>query len=240
MECERRMELYAVHFANDFKYADYRTLYHQDERTGLVPGFVFMYYVAKIGEQVVLFDTGFRSEETAKEYDTQLLDVKEEVLALTGGRADLIFITHEHFDHVENLDLYPGADLIVAKDTWEELQKRYPRITTQLKQTAHIQIVEDELEVQGTFGFRVIGGHTKGSSVIYFQEGGQRYVICGDETYRLDNFERQIPNGNVYGLENNRQFIKQVHQEGIIPLPSHDASVMEKYPRISEHIVRII
>ncbi|OPX42643.1 hydroxyacylglutathione hydrolase [Ruminiclostridium hungatei] len=234
------MELYAVHYANEFKYADYRTIYHNDERTVLVPGFVFLYYVAKIGKQVVLFDTGFRSKETAKGFGTHLLDVEEEVLALTGGRADIIFITHEHFDHVENLELYQGAEIIVSKDAWKEIQKAYPRVTSQLMQTSKIQIVEDVFEVQGSFCFKVIGGHTKGSSVIYFREGEEKFVISGDETYLLDNFERQIPNGNVYSLEKNWEFIKQVHKEGIIPLPSHDSSVIEKYTRISQHIVRII
>lgn len=229
-----------MHYANEFKYADYRTLYHNDERTALVPGFVFLYYVAKIGGQVVLFDTGFRSEETAKGFGTNLLDVKEEVLALTGGRADMIFITHEHFDHVENLDLYQGADIIIAKDAWEEMQKAYPKVTSELMLASNVQIVGDMLEVLDTFCFKVIGGHTKGSSVIYFNEGEEKFVISGDETYLLDNFERQIPNGNVYSLEKNREFIKQVHNEGIIPLPSHDGSIIEKYPRISEHIVRII
>ena len=234
------MELYAVHYADEFKYADYCTIYYNDKRMELVPGFVFLYYIAKLGEQVVLFDTGFRSEETAKEFGTHLLDVKEEVLALTGGRTDIVFITHEHFDHVENLDLYQGADIIVAKDAWEELQKSYPLITDQLMLTSKIQIVEDEFEVQGSFCFKVIGGHTKGSSVIYFNEGGEKFVISGDETYLLDNFERQIPNGIVYSLEKNRNFIKQVHKEGMIPLPSHDMSIIERYPRVSEHIVRII
>ncbi len=234
------MELYAVHYANEFKYADYRTIYHNDERTMLVPGFVFLYYVAKMGEQVILFDTGFRSEETARGFGTHLLDVKEEVLALTGGRVDVIFITHEHFDHVENLDLCQGADIIVSKDAWEEMQKAYPAVTRQLMQTSKIEIVEDVFEAQGSFCFKVIGGHTKGSSVVYFHEGEEKFVISGDETYLIDNFERQIPNGNVYSVEKNWEFIQQIHNEGIVPLPSHDASVIERYPRISEHIVRII
>ncbi|MFT4145856.1 MAG: MBL fold metallo-hydrolase [Mobilitalea sp.] len=233
------MELYAVHYANDFNYADYRTIYHNDERTELVPGFVFLYYVAKIGEQVFLFDTGFQSEETAKGYGTHLLDVKEEVLALTGGRADSIFITHEHFDHVESLDLYEGAEIIVAKAAWEQVQKAYPKLTSQVMLTSKIHLVDEQFEVQG-FCFKVIGGHTKGSSVIYFKEGEEKYVISGDETYLLDNFERQIPNGNVYSLEKNIEFIKQVHKEEMIPLPSHDAAIIEKYPRISEHVLRII
>lgn len=189
---------------------------------------------------MVLFDTGFRSEETAREFGSYLLDVKEEVLALTGGRADIIFITHEHFDHVENLELYQGAHIIVAKDSWEEIQKAYPKATGQLMQTSNIQMVEDVFVLHGSFCFEVIGGHTKGSSVIYFNDGEKKFVISGDETYMLDNFERQIPNGNVYSLEKNWEFIKKIHKEGIIPLPSHDGSVIEKYPRVSEHIVRII
>lgn len=235
-----QMELYAVHFANEFKYADYRTIYHKDERTALVPGFVFLYYIAKLGERVILFDTGFRSDETAKGYGTHLLDVQEEVLALTEGRADMIFLTHEHFDHVENLDLYPGAEIIVAQAAWENMLQTYPEITRQLLQTAKVQLVADEFEVHDTFRFKVIGGHTKGSAVIYFAQGKERFVISGDETYKLDNFERQIPNGNVHSLEKNQVFIEQIHAEGIIPLPSHDVAVMDKYPRISEHIVRII
>jgi glyoxylase-like metal-dependent hydrolase (beta-lactamase superfamily II) len=234
------MELYAVHYANEFKYADYRTIYHNDKRTELVPGFVFLYYVAKIGELVILFDTGFRSEETAKGFGTHLIDVEKEVLALTGGRADIIFITHEHFDHVENLELYQGADIIVAIYAWEEIQKTYPKVASQLMLTSKIQIVEDVFEVKGKFCFKVIGGHTKGSSVIYFNEGEEKFVISGDETYLLDNFERQIPNGNVYSLEKNWEFIRQVYSEGIIALPSHDGTIIEKYPRISEHIIRII
>ncbi len=233
------MELYAVHYANEFKYADYRTIYHNDERSGLVPGFVFLYYVAKIGKQVVLFDTGFRSKETAKGYDTHLHEVEKEVLALTGGRADIIFITHEHFDHVENLDLYQGSEIIVSTAAWKEIQNAYPKLVGQLMQTSKIQLVEDVFEA-GPFRFKVISGHTKGSAVIYFSTGEEKFVISGDETYLLDNFERQIPNGIVYSLEKNMEFIKQVHNEGIIPLPSHDSAVIEKYPRISRHIVRII
>jgi hypothetical protein len=58
------MELYAVHYANEFKYADYRTIYHNDERTELIPGFVFLYYVAVLmsrsGGLSLLFSTSGR------------------------------------------------------------------------------------------------------------------------------------------------------------------------------------
>jgi glyoxylase-like metal-dependent hydrolase (beta-lactamase superfamily II) len=95
-------------------------------------------------------------------------------------------------------------------------------------------------EMNGQFRFKVIGGHTKGSSAIYFNEGEVQYVISGDETYLVDNFDRQIPSGNVCNLDRNREFIHQVHNQGIVPLPSHDASILQKYPKISEHVVRII
>ncbi len=102
-----------------------------------------------------------------------------------------------------------------------------------------MHLVDKELVYQDLFRFTVINGHMNGSSVIYIDEKDTKYVLAGDEAYLGDNFSRNIPNGMTFDLKKNAAFIESIHRQKIIPLPYHDAAIMTRYPKVSEHIVRI-
>lgn len=108
-----------------------------------------------------------------------------------------------------------------------------------LKQNKVI-LIEDELEFEGVFTIKVIGGHAKGSSVIYFQKDDKSYVLTGDECYLCDNMLSQRPVGTHYNLEKNLAFLRICKEEGTIVLPCHDLRLMSDYPKVSEHIIRIV
>ncbi len=234
------MELYAVKYGENFKYASYKTVYRNDNCTGLVPDFVFLNYIAKVGNKVILFDTGFRNGETAKRNETTLYNVEEEIHALTGGKTDTVFITHAHFDHVENLDLYPTAELILSQGTWNEMEKSYPDLTRIWAGSEKLHTVNSEFSYQDLLKFSVINGHMNGSSVIVIDYQNKKYLIAGDEAYLCDNFIQNIPISMTFDAKKNADFIAMIHQKDIVPLTCHDGSIMKSYPKISEHIVRII
>ncbi|HWT76768.1 MAG TPA: hypothetical protein VN258_18875 [Mobilitalea sp.] len=47
-------------------------------------------------------------------------------------------------------------------------------------ESAQVHIVLEEYRYEDKFLFKVIGGHTEGSSVIYFEEDNKQYVIATD------------------------------------------------------------
>jgi glyoxylase-like metal-dependent hydrolase (beta-lactamase superfamily II) len=237
------MELYAIRYAENFAYANYGTVYKGVKNASeKVPGFIFLYYLAKYKDKVILFDTGFRDDEDAKRMGIDLIDVKEELKLILDDpmSIDTIFITHYHFDHINNLDLYQNPVVIISKPEYEIAMDKSPASVRKRLNSDNIVLVEDEYLYDDKFRFKVIGGHTPGSSVIYFEEDKKHYVIAGDECYACDNILKNIPNGNCTDYQRNEQFVSDAHQKGLIPLPYHDNKVMTDYKLISDNIARII
>lgn len=105
----------------------------------------------------------------------------------------------------------------------------------------NVQIVEEEVMIENTFRFKVIGSHERGSCVIYFSSCGRDYVLTGDESYTCANALENRPIGSVFcDAAKNTAFTADTYSRGLIPLPCHDAAVFDKYPLISDNIVRIV
>lgn len=235
------MELYAVKYGVDFKYATYRTIYRGNPSDEIVPGFIFLYYIAKYKDKVILFDTGFRGEEDAENYGVNFIEVEEELKQIFGDvKVDVIFITHTHFDHTDNLDLYPDTEIVISKPEFDEAMSRYSESIRSILSSDKVHIIQEEYLYEEKFLFKVIGGHTLGSSVIYFNDEEKQYVIAGDEVYFIDNVKNNIPNGNVCDCVKNENFIMDAHKRNLITLPYHDNKVMENYIPVTKNIVKII
>lgn len=236
------MELYAVKYGEDFKFAKYENVLKGMGKTGRVTDFIFLQYILKHNGKVILIDTGFRDEKVAEKMGVTLLDVDSEVNSIIGDKnnIDTILITHSHFDHIDNLDLYEKPTVIISKKEYDFAMNKSPKpVKTRLKEN-NVVLVDDEYIFDNKFRFKVIGGHTPGSSVIYFEDNGKNYVIASDECYLCDNIYKNVPNGSCYDSDSNEKFISDAYNKGIIPLPFHDISIFKQYERVSENIVRII
>jgi len=236
------MELYAVKFGEDFKFAKYENVYKGMGKTGRVTDFIFLRYILIHNGKVVLIDTGFRDEKVAEKMGVTLLEVDREVKNIIGdiSNIDTILITHSHFDHIDNLDLYGKPTVIISKQEYDFAMDKSPEPVKARLTADNVILVDEEYSFDNKFRFKVIGGHTPGSSVIYFENDGKNYVIASDECYMCDNIYKNVPNGNCFNSENNESFISDAHSKGLIPLPFHDISIFKQYERVSENIVRII
>jgi glyoxylase-like metal-dependent hydrolase (beta-lactamase superfamily II) len=236
------LELYAIRFCENFANATYESVYRDIGNFDKVPGFIYLYYLAKYNGRVILFDTGFRDKETASKMGITLIDVENEIKNIIGDPdcVDMVVITHSHFDHIGNLDLYKKSTKFISKLEYDFALKERPEPVKTLLKTNDFITIEDEYIFDNKFRFKVIGGHTLGSSVIYFEEGKKRYVIAGDECYMIDNILKNIPSGFYTDTQKNEDFISDAHNKRLIPLPYHDDKVFSNYEQISKNIVKII
>lgn len=238
------MKLYAIRFGKNFKYGLRNTVLKGCERPNeLFPDFDFLYYLAEYQGKNILFDVGFRDENLADQMGIKLLPIENEIGQLLGKNPMIhkIVLTHSHWDHVNNLDLYPEAKVIVAKETFDEILEQCSiEVVKNRLINGNVVLVDNEYVIEDKFHFCVVGGHSAGSSVIYFEEDGRTYVLTGDECYSLDNMLKNIPIGIYKDTEKNTSFIENAHLKGCIPLPCHDGRVMSQYEKLSENIVRII
>lgn len=236
------MKLYAVCYGEKFKYGTKGTVFRNAvDGNEMLEDFSFFYYVMENEGKYHLVDTGFRDAVLAADMGVTLLSVEEEWKQVFGGGLpiDTIWITHSHWDHINNLDLYKPERIVMAEAAYRLAMEEAPETVKQSLSVANLTLVKEELLVDDRFLFRVIGGHTPDSSVIFFEEMGKKYVITGDECYVQDNIYKNSPIGICADPKKNEEFVRFCHEGNYIPLPFHDGSILEKYERVSEHIVRI-
>ncbi len=239
------MKLYGIRFAKGFRYGTRETAFSSEKgNQDRISDFPFFFYLAEFEGAFLLFDTGFRDKKLADDMGVVLLQPEEEIKHIFGGLPEIstIFITHSHWDHISNIDLYPGAGIIMSEQAYVQAHKDGSQsVTARLEQRgAEISLVDNEECFYGFFEFKVIAGHTPDSSIIKFTYGGKDYCITGDECYLCDNMLQNIPIGISSSPENNQAFIQYAHDKKWIPLPFHDALILEQYDRLSENIARII
>lgn len=238
------MTLYGVRFAKGFQYGTMESVFcTQKGNHELIPDFSFFYYLAEYEGKHFLIDTGFRDERLAADMGVVLLQIEREIKQVFGSLPEIaaIFLTHSHWDHINNIDLYPNARLIMSKQTYEQaVAEGTAAVRDRLIGTkAQISLVEKKEYFYDRFHFEVIGGHTADSSIVSFRIKDDTYCITGDECYLCDNMEHNIPIGISVCREKNERFMQRAYTEGWIPLPFHDADILERYDRLTENIVRI-
>ena len=173
----------------------YRVLV-QGNCLGFTGGFLGLSSVVLIsieGQAPILFDTGHHA--------TKAMLIK--ALAAQGiAPQDVgqVFLSHLHFDHANNVDLFPRAELIVSRVEWEYAQNPPPEdIYISVPVIEHIarrkpSLIEDGDKLHDRLTCLATPGHTPGHMALHFTDrGGLRTVLAGDAVKTLrDSTERRV------------------------------------------------
>lgn len=204
--------------------------------------------------QTVLVDTGidalesYLSAEQLERLQPGRSRTTRELLASHGLEpedVDVLVLTHLHFDHYLNARLFTRARVIVnRKEFLHVLQpenRRYmprtgfPReVFAWLVDEAwdRLELVEGETEILD--GIRTIetGGHSPGHQIVTVETTEGLVVIPGDEVYRYDNLEGDVPIGYFYDFEKLLRAMDLLRSLGGHLLPAHDPQVFDRYPSL--------
>ncbi|MCR8658574.1 MBL fold metallo-hydrolase [Paenibacillus endoradicis] len=219
-----------------------RNIYRDTNNSEELVKIAWSYYIAKHNNKTIFIDTGFRDESVANQWGITFTGVENELGSIIKNLnlVDTIIITHSHFDHIENLDLFDKPEIIISKIDYEIALTQCSQSIKEKLLQCNVVTVENEYICNELFRFKVIGGHSNGSSVVYFESNNNNYIITGDECYWCDNMISNRPIGIYSSTENNERFINDTHPSGLIPLPFHDLKIFEQYSAISKNIVRIL
>lgn len=234
------MELYAVKFGESLFHL--RNIYRDMNDSEEIVKIAWSYYIAKHNNKTIFIDTGFRDKNVANQWGITFTGVENELGCIIENLSfvDTVMITHSHFDHIENLDLFEKPEIIISKIDYEDVLKKCSQSIKEKLLQCNVVTVENEYFCVDLFRFKVIGGHSNGSSVVFIESNIDNYVITGDECYWCDNMISKRPIGIYSSTDNNERFINDAHQNGLIPLPFHDLKIFEQYSAISKNIVRIL
>src|SRR6266542_89635 len=220
-----------------------------------------MIWVLKgIDGRIAIVDTGFRREQYFRQFTVKDYIKPSDAIGPLGLKPEQvtdIFLTHMHWDHAGGIDLFPSARVWIQKDEYDY----YTGDAWQSRDTHGgidrddvVEIVKRNLDGKVSFlrgddatmlsgiVFGVGGKHTWQSQFVAAQTREHIVVLASDNMYLYENLDTHKPIAQTLDAASNLRTQDRMRSLASSPqlvIPGHDPAVFERFPHVSDRIVRI-
>jgi len=250
-------ELYAVKYAHHPRRAS-ENFIGGDPHDGPMPLDYFVWLI-RDAERTVVVDTGFSAATAARRQRNHIRCPSEGLRLLGVEAADVpdVVITHLHYDHVGNFDLFPKARFHL-----QDLEMRYatgrhmghPVFSGAYEVEDVVGMVREVYRGRVCFhsgdeplypgiSLHLIGGHTMGIQVVRVMTRRGWVLLAADATHLYANMGETRPFPIVYSVADMVEGYRTMRGLAEWPthiIPGHDPQVMTRYPAPSKALEGII
>jgi glyoxylase-like metal-dependent hydrolase (beta-lactamase superfamily II) len=211
----------------------------------------YFLWVAIGDKRVCVVDTGFGPEVAARRGRRYIHSLA--ILGVHANDVEDVVITHMHFDHAGNFELFPNArfhlqDREMAFITGRQMTHAFMRAAYEVDDVVRM--------VRAVYGERVVfhdgdaviapgveahlvGGHTRGLQSVRVATARGDVVLASDSSHYYENFEEgrvfSIVDSAADVLEGYRRLMELAARRELI-VPGHDPLVMRRYPASHERL----
>ena len=201
------------------------------------------------GPTTVVVDTSVPAGRRASEFIGEVLERTPDqeppnALRLAGvdpGDVETVILTHLHWDHAGNCDLFPDASILV-----QDAELRYAIAPGRFFRKAFLApssgwgippyLVPNLVPIHGEQeilpGLRVVPapGHTPGSQAIIVDTAHGSFCIAGDAISTYENIDAELPPGYHVNVDDSMDSMDRLRAAADHLLPSHDYAVFSDGP----------
>jgi glyoxylase-like metal-dependent hydrolase (beta-lactamase superfamily II) len=243
-------QVYAVKYAQHARRASENFLDGRpaDAHDGPMPLDYFVWLVRGPSGDIVV-DTGFSAAVATRRGRTHLRCPGDALRALGAQAAHVqdVVITHLHYDHVGNFELFPAAtfhlqDLEMRFATGRHMADARHAGAFDVEDVAgmvrstyagRVQFHDGDAELFPGVSVHLVGGHTMGLQVVRVQTRRGWVVLASDATHFYANMEQERPYPIVWSVPDMLSAYARVRELADSPehiIPGHDPLVLERYP----------
>ncbi len=219
----------------------------------------YFIWVLRNEKRTIVVDVGYDREE-GEGRGRSFLRSPVECLALLdidAAAIEDVIITHMHYDHAGNLDLFPKARFHIQDEEMSFVTGRamtHPALRHSFK-------LDDVLEmVRLTYGDRVIfhagedtvapgvtvhhlPGHTRGMQAVRVQTGRGPVVLASDVAHYYESFELETPfltHVDLFQMLESHRKLRALAPDNAHIVPGHDPDVLKRYPAPNPELAGIV
>jgi glyoxylase-like metal-dependent hydrolase (beta-lactamase superfamily II) len=250
-------EIYAIKYAHHARRAS-ENFIGGDPHDGPMPLDYFVWLVRGAGREIVV-DTGFSAAMAAKRQRDHIR-CPTEGLKLLGADAKSVkdvVITHLHYDHVGNFDLFPAAmlhlqDLEMNYATGRHMAQPVFQGAFEVEDVVgmvrrvyagRVCFHDGDAEIAPGVSVHLIGGHTMGLQVVRVATRRGWVVLASDASHFYANMEQARPFPIVFSVADMVEGYRRLRELADSPghiIPGHDPLVLERYPAPAEGLNGIV
>jgi glyoxylase-like metal-dependent hydrolase (beta-lactamase superfamily II) len=229
-----------------------------DPHDGPMPLDYFVWLIRGEGREIVV-DTGFSAAMAAKR-GRDHLRCPAEALRTLGCDASTVkdvVITHLHYDHVGNFELFPSANLHLQDLEMHYATGRYMArecyggayevedVVGMVRRVydGRVQFHDGDADIAPGVSVHLIGGHTLGLQVVRVATRRGWVVLASDASHFYANMEAVRPFPIVWSVADMVGGYRRLAALADSPahiIPGHDPLVLERYPAPSSALQGIV
>jgi glyoxylase-like metal-dependent hydrolase (beta-lactamase superfamily II) len=208
----------------------------------------------------ILVDSGFYQKRFVDQWKVVNFRTPADAVSAAGVKPEEItdiIISHAHWDHVGGADLFPKATVWIQRDEYNyylgeawHARNTHGGIDPQdmaallkINTEGRLRFVNgDDQEILPGIRCYTGGRHTYASQYVSVQTGGGTAVMTSDNMYLYENMERHVPIAQTLDASSNlaaQDRIRKLASDPSLIVPGHDPAVFDRYPRVSDDVVRI-
>jgi glyoxylase-like metal-dependent hydrolase (beta-lactamase superfamily II) len=208
-------------------------------------------WLIKTDERVILIDTGLGDidEVSAMQhrYGVDFVASRSPDQELVAGLAaqgvtpedvDLVVLTHLHFDHVGNNELFTNATFVVQAAELPQATHPphfcmfyYPEYAYKVEAVRdRLRVIDGDHELCEGVRLVHIGGHTPGCMVVMVDTEAGTVCLTSDVMYNYVNLELNWPMGSFWNLPELMAGYERIRAEADVIVPEHDWKFREVHP----------
>jgi glyoxylase-like metal-dependent hydrolase (beta-lactamase superfamily II) len=244
---EPTYEVYAVRYARHDRPARDNFI-GGDPHDGPMPLDYFVWAIVGATRTFVV-DMGFTAEQ-ARKRKREFLRSPGEGLAALGIEPALVkdvIVTHMHYDHAGNIDLFPNARFHIQDREMAYVTGRcmcHPQLSSSFEVedvagmvrrvfAGQVEFHDGTSEVAPGVRLHRVGGHTNGLQFVCVATRRGPLVLASDAAHHYVHFQQGRPFPTVYNVGDmleGHKVLRQLAASGADIIPGHDPLVMQRYP----------
>lgn len=258
-------EVYAIKYAHHARRAAENFLggLPADEHDGPMPLDYFVWLVRpadgrSAGREIVV-DTGFSAAMAAKRQRDHIRCPGDGLRLLGCEPANVrdVVVTHLHYDHIGNFELFPAADFHLQDQEMRYATGRHmgepvfrgayevEDVVGMVRRVyaGRVRFHDGDAEIAPGVSLHLIGGHTMGLQVVRVATRRGWVVLASDASHFYANLEQVRPFPIVYSVGDMVEGYRKLRALADSPdhlIPGHDPLVMQRYPAPSKDLEGIV
>ncbi|MFG1610595.1 N-acyl homoserine lactonase family protein [Actinoplanes sp. NPDC049265] len=218
-------------------------------------GMDYFFWVLRNRASTIVVDTGFSAVGGANRKRTTLIEPAAALDALGVDRAagPPVVVTHAHYDHIGNVDLFPSSEVHIAAAEYDFWTGPYAHRTlvhhsvedaeidhlASVRAQGRLRTFADEAELAPGVRLIRVGGHTPGQTVVLAETTAGPVLLASDAVHYYEEYERSMPFTQVANLIDMYAAFERIR--GMVDsgevrhlVSGHDPDTLDRFHRVDD------